>query len=154
LAVLCRPGLALPKTRLRQVIFFAAIALAAGVLIALRFHVPVFDQTLYNWYNWAVAAPLVLSVLFWRFPLPFAPIVAFVLALQPTIDDVGGVKLVRSFFGVHRISESPDRRFRLLLHGTTLHGAQQIRVEGGRPFIGQPEPVTYYHRGGGLAQAI
>ena len=34
---------------------------------------------------------------------------------------------MRSFFGVFKVVESSDGRFRVLPHGTTMHGAQRIR---------------------------
>lgn len=56
----------------------------------------------------------------------------------------------RGFFGVIRIVETADGRFRLLTHGTTIHGAQRIAGADTRP----PEPLTYYHRGGPFADVI
>jgi MFS family permease len=61
---------------------------------------------------------------------------------------------VRSFFGIHRIIESKDGRFRLLGHGSTIHGAQRLRDDDGTPVSGRPEPQTYYHRGDGMADGI
>jgi spermidine synthase len=55
----------------------------------------------------------------------------------------------RSFFGVHKVVESADGQFRMLLHGTTVHGAQRLREEGGTP-----EPLTYYYFGGPLSEVI
>ena len=60
----------------------------------------------------------------------------------------------RSFFGVHRIAESKDGRFRVLFHGTTIHGAMRIREEDGRPSAGSPEPTTYYATGGAIADSM
>ncbi len=60
----------------------------------------------------------------------------------------------RSFFGVHKVIESADGKFRMLYHGTTLHGAQRIRDEAGQPIAGKPEPLTYYYSGGLFAEAI
>ena len=45
---------------------------------------------------------------------------------------------MRSFFGVHKVVESTDGRFRMLYHGTTIHGAQRIRDEAGNPVTGRP----------------
>lgn len=61
---------------------------------------------------------------------------------------------VRSFFGVHRITETEGGRFRLLVHGTTVHGAQRLRGDDGAPVSGRPEPLTYYFTGGGIADGI
>ncbi|MGB8059460.1 MAG: fused MFS/spermidine synthase [Pseudolabrys sp.] len=52
---------------------------------------------------------------------------------------------VRSFFGVHKIYESEDGRFRILKHGSTIHGAQQLENDNGEPATGRPKPITYYH---------
>jgi hypothetical protein len=60
----------------------------------------------------------------------------------------------RSFFGVHRIMPSADGRFRLLYHGTTLHGAQMLADLNGQPATGRPEPLAYYFDRGPIAQAI
>ena len=60
----------------------------------------------------------------------------------------------RSFFGVHKVVESADGRFRVLYHGTTIHGAQRIRDEAGAPVSGRPEPLTYYHDRGPMAEAV
>ena len=45
---------------------------------------------------------------------------------------------MRSFFGVHKITETADGRFRLLSHGTTLHGGERIRDDDGKPITGRP----------------
>src|SRR5215471_13877741 len=41
---------------------------------------------------------------------------------QPGFDRVAAI---RSFFGVHQIVETAEGRFRLLYHGTTVHGAER-----------------------------
>ncbi len=48
----------------------------------------------------------------------------------------------RNFFGVIRVTKSPDGQFIRLIHGTTMHG-QQRAAEPGRP-----RPMTYYHERG------
>ncbi len=60
----------------------------------------------------------------------------------------------RSFFGVHKISESSDGRFRMLFHGTTLHGVQRLKNEDGTAVTGKPEPLTYYYKNGPIAETI
>src|SRR5262245_15740288 len=57
----------------------------------------------------------------------------------------------RSFFGVHQVSETADGRYRLLYHGTTLHGAERIG-DGGAAV--PPEPLTYYYFGGPISESI
>jgi hypothetical protein len=60
----------------------------------------------------------------------------------------------RSFFGVHKVADSSDGRFRMLFHGTTLHGVQRLKNEDGTPSLGQPEPLTYYYKRGPIAETI
>jgi hypothetical protein len=40
------------------------------------------------------------------------------------------------------------------MHGTTIHGAQKFLNSDGTPVSGRPEPISYYHRDGGIGQAI
>ena len=60
----------------------------------------------------------------------------------------------RSFFGVHKVSESSDGRFRMLFHGTTLHGVQRLKNGDGTAVTGKPEPLTYYYKNGPIAETI
>ncbi len=48
----------------------------------------------------------------------------------------------RNFFGVVRVTRSPDGRFIRLIHGTTMHGQQRADEPG------RPRPMTYYHEKG------
>jgi len=54
----------------------------------------------------------------------------------------------RSFFGVVKVVNSADGRYRLMVHGTTLHGA--MALDG----AARPEPIAYYHESGGIASAL
>ncbi len=56
---------------------------------------------------------------------------------------------LRSFFGIHRIVETPDGPMRLLMHGTTVHGAMRLAKPDG-----SPEPLVYYTPEGPLGTAI
>jgi hypothetical protein len=151
LAVLCRPGLGLPKSGSERLIFFGAVAIAVIGLVAFKAMAMEVDETIYNW---VVAALLVVTVLFWRDPLPFAAIVGFVLLGNHYAIETGGATSVRSFFGVHKITETSDGRFRTLAHGTTLHGGQRIRDDNGNPLTGRPEPIMYYYQGSALVQVL
>jgi hypothetical protein len=68
--------------------------------------------------------------------------------------DDGRVETVRSFFGVHKIVVTPHGQYHVLMHGTTIHGAEKFQNSDGTPVPGRPEPITYYHRDGGIGQAI
>lgn len=60
----------------------------------------------------------------------------------------------RSFFGVHRVVNSSDGQYRLLFHGTTIHGVERIRNADGTPVTGRAEPLVYYYRGGPISETI
>jgi hypothetical protein len=152
LAVLCRPGLALPKSRIEQIILFGGMAIAVSALILFR--VLGFETPSETAFQWVVIGLLVVTVLFWTDPLPFAAIIAFVLFANHTIMAYDGSKTVRSFFGVLKVSETWDGRFRTLSHGTTLHGGQQIREADGSPVTGRPQPMMYYYDGSAIAQVL
>ncbi len=57
----------------------------------------------------------------------------------------------RSFFGVYRVYASGD--FNILMHGTTLHGAQRIKNDKGEIVV-DTTPTTYYHPGSPMAQSV
>ena len=67
---------------------------------------------------------------------------------------IAPIETVRSFFGVHRVTEVSEGRVHMLYHGTTIHGAQRLRNEDGIPVGGLPRPLTYYYPEGPLAEAI
>ncbi len=66
----------------------------------------------------------------------------------------GAFDTVRSFFGVHKILVTPNGQYHVLMHGTTIHGAQKFLNDDGTPVAGRPEPISYYHRDGGIGRAI
>jgi hypothetical protein len=59
----------------------------------------------------------------------------------------------RSFFGTVRVAETPDGQHRLMMHGTTTHGAERIRTATGAPTT-EPIPATYYHTGSPKERAV
>src|SRR5262249_56837742 len=80
------------------------------------------------------AAAVIAAVLLRSNRWSIAALVAIALALiriYPNED--GHVDTVRSFFGVHKIQETADGRYHVLLHGTTIHGAQMMRNGDGSP---------------------
>jgi predicted O-methyltransferase YrrM len=93
-------------------------------------------------------------VLFWRDPVPFAAIIAFVLLANHVVIEGTSTMTVRSFFGVHKITESGGGQYRNLSHGTTLHGGQRILDANRNPIKGRPEPMMYYYDGSAIAQAF
>ena len=59
----------------------------------------------------------------------------------------------RSFFGVHRVTMTDDEDIRMLLHGTTLHGAVRVKDAEGKP-VAEPLPATYYYPGSPMARGV
>jgi hypothetical protein len=149
LAALCRPVSAWPAGRRWRPVTYGALAAAVLLLIAGQF-VPIeINQTVFTW---TVGAFLIVSVLSWRGLLAAiivaATVYSFVLQGQHP-----GVTL-RSFFGVAKIYESSDGQFRVLKHGTTVHGIERIRQVNGKPVTGRPEALIYYRDGSAIAQTL
>jgi hypothetical protein len=80
-----------------------------------------------------------------------ALIFVFTAAWTPGLDRVS---LARSFFGVHQVIDTVDGDYRLLFHGTTIHGATRLRDKDGKLTTGRPEPLTYYYFGGPIGEGI
>jgi hypothetical protein len=88
-----------------------------------------------------------------RWKLAAIVTLALVLIRVYPVDE-GRVETVRSFFGVHKIMVTPQGQYHVLMHGTTIHGAEKFQNNDGTPVTGRPEPISYYHRDGGIGQAI
>jgi hypothetical protein len=87
--------------------------------------------------------------------LKLAALAALALALIRIYPaDEGRVETVRSFFGVHKIVTTPNGQYHVLMHGTTIHGAEKYANANGTQVAGRPEPITYYHKDGGIGRAI
>ncbi len=84
----------------------------------------------------------------------FATVALALALIRLYPSDDGRVETVRSFFGVHKIVVTPHGQYHVLMHGTTIHGAQKFQNDDGSPLTGRPEPISYYHRDGGIGQAI
>jgi hypothetical protein len=165
-AILCLPGLALPRDRLSILIAGGVAALAIAVLIPKL----VFDYELSETRFQVILAVLLtlgfaLSLL--RNPLYFAGIAAAAFLVYQVYEPDGIARdSVRSFFGVHKISETADGEFRTLTHGTTIHGAERIVADADDGDDNEtddneddstdekPAPLTYYHDKSALAQVI
>ncbi len=84
----------------------------------------------------------------------FATVALALVLVRAYPADQGRVETVRSFFGVHKIVVTPHGQYHVLMHGTTIHGAEKFQNDNGTPITGRPEPISYYHRDGGIGQAI
>ena len=169
LAVLCRPFTPPPLAKLERWVppfaqrlwqtfsrWFWPVAVLIGLALILPaffgYHVSYANTKKLNAVVLTIAA---ISIVFLRDPPKSALAVALALAvirLYPT--DEGRSETLRSFFGVNQIYETPDRQFRVLKHGSTVHGAQRLLTEDGRPVTGRPQPITYYHDTSAMAAVI
>jgi len=84
-------------------------------------------------------------------PARFFGLVVFAFVMTALYQPgVTVIERARSFFGVHKVVETVDGKYRLLYHGTTIHGAERISEAGSQ----RPEPLTYYYFGGPLSQTV
>jgi len=158
LAVLCRPP---AEERLQNWNrwFWPLLVIIAVLLIAPTYS----NGKLYAWleeqrvYVITVVAMIgmILTVLRVTGTAKFAGIIVLALVLVRAYPaDDGRVETVRSFFGVHKIVVTANGQYHVLMHGTTIHGAEKFQNDDGTPVTGRPEPITYYHKDGGIGQAI
>ena len=88
-----------------------------------------------------------------RWPqLATAAVAAMIAAAAALPSASTPVYAQRSFFGTHRVVDSAGGGYRLLLHGTTVHGIQQNR--SGVALVSRPTPLAYYHASGPLARGV
>src|SRR4029078_7628652 len=103
----------------------------------------------------AVLGLAAISIVLFRDPAKSALAVAIAL-VAIRIYPIGEYHVVtlRSFFGVHKIYDTDDGRFRILKNGSPIHGAQMIADKNGEPLSGRPKPITYYHDRSAMNQVI
>ena len=79
----------------------------------------------------------------WAFALGIA-VILVLLRVAPTDDRASSnvVAQARSFFGVYAVTYKRDGQFSALVHGTTIHGAQNVDPDRRR------EPLTYFYPAG------
>ena len=115
------------------------IFIALAIIIAhLRYDVrlPMATEIIFE----AVFVGLVaLMLLYRKRPARFFGLVVLALVTSELCrPGVTRIEIARSFFGVHQVVETQTAkgRYRVLFHGTTMHGAQQIRDSNGEPVTG------------------
>jgi hypothetical protein len=159
MAALCRPPGGAERLPGWSRWYLPFLAVLAVILIAPSWS----DGKVMQWLNdhrvWVIGAVGVLSALLalglnanrWKI---FATVVVALVLLRAYPSDDGRVETVRSFFGVHKIVVTPHGQYHVLMHGTTIHGAEKFQNDDGTPLTGRPEPISYYHKDGGIGQAI
>ena len=159
LAALCRPPGGAERLPRWSSWYWPFLAALAVVLIAPSYSTGEVFRWLDDHRVWLIGAIGVLSALLalglnanrWKI---FATVVVALAVLRAYPSDDGRVETVRSFFGVHKIVVTANGQYHVLMHGTTIHGAEKFRNDDGSPAAGRPEPITYYHKDGGIGQAI
>jgi SAM-dependent methyltransferase len=154
LALLCRPGVFDGGARewLRAGAIVAALCAAIVIPAFLGMRLPIAAE--HAWMT-ALVVLAALGMMQARNAPRLVGITVLILVLTAAYrPGLVQTETERSFFGVHKIAESANGRFRLLYHGTTLHGAQRIRDDAGRPVTGRPEPILYYYSGGVLPEVV
>ena len=159
LAALCRPPGGNERLARWSRWYWPFLAVLAVALIAPSYS----DGKVVSWLDghrvWVIGAVGVLSALLalglnanrWKI---FATVAVALALIRAYPADDGRVETVRSFFGVHKIVVTPRGQYHVLMHGTTIHGAEKFQNDDGTPVTGRPEPITYYHKDGGIGQAI
>jgi hypothetical protein len=156
-AALCRPAQK-PNESRGNIIWLAAVAVIL-ILIVLAYRTGRSEAFLEGYRVWIVTLVAGAAALFavvmrtdrWR----LTALVALGLVLIRVYPaDEGRVDTVRSFFGVHKIVVTSDGQYHVLMHGTTIHGAEKFKNADGSPVTGRPESISYYHKDGGIGRAI
>ncbi len=151
-ALLCSPAAAKGPDLRRQLLF-----VLFGVVVAFAYHfaaqrLPAPDRGLAFAMTLCLGAGFLGIILLNRFgPLASAGSAAAAFIVMASIGGAPPEAVVRSFFGVNYVKASADGDFRLLMHGSTVHGAHRIRD---LPAGARPLPTTYYHDGGGINLAL
>jgi predicted membrane-bound spermidine synthase len=157
LAVLCRPDTSAKRpARHRAIAVLAVVLLLCVVLPRLVFGwMP--NEFMVRYANNIILGIAIFGViltLFDRAANAAITIAAALAALWLYPPDELRVQTIRSFFGVHKVYESRDGKYRVLMHGTTIHGAQRLRTDDGKAPEGRPEPLTYYNVDSPMAETI
>jgi hypothetical protein len=103
-----------------------------------------------------LAAVLVINVRFPARQLLVALLMCLAIStIHSNVRKADSLVTARSFFGVYRVQRDLDDNgtFKVLMHGTTLHGSQRFYdVDGNK--VDDTVPTTYYYPGSPMGQTI
>lgn len=156
LGMACRPGFAAAladRRDLRDAFMIAAAAVVAMTAIAVAMklgHVGPTSLPRIVFLTCFAALTLLASYKPAR-QMIYATVMALTVAILPSPMNRGDAE--RSFFGVHRVAASADKEMRLLMHGTTIHGAERLIDKNGTT-VTDAKPATYYYPGGPMARGV
>jgi hypothetical protein len=149
--LLCRPGLALPVRGSGQILLLLGLGAALVLAFVFKNYDVGFDSRMYLV---MIGVLFGLTAKFWRAPLPFAAIMAFLLFANAYFNETQSVFKVRNFFGVLNVVDTSEGKYRVLWHGTTAQGTQQVRDDEGNPLTGRPEMIAEFFEGAGISQTL
>ena len=155
LAALCRPIAKVGWQRRDRLFWAVAVALGLALLMPGLVFGWLPREGTSNAVLTAIIAVALASIVLMRRPFRAAFAIAIAVAmirLYPA--DEARMQTVRSFFGVHKIYDTPDGVYRVLMNGTTVHGAQKLTDAEGKALPGRPQPLTYYHAKSPMAEII
>ncbi len=157
LSMACRPGALRVGLRDRDELLTLWLMIAGSILalVWLPWGADKFEFNFYRYGSTAVLAAVFGLVLLamYRWPprqLAMALMMCLAVVWLPSAVRKGG-EAQRSYFGVYRVV--PQGEYNILMHGTTLHGAQKVRDEFGEPVV-DTTPGTYYHEASPMGHAI
>jgi hypothetical protein len=155
LALLARPGILFGRS---DAVSWRRLAMIVGAGLALmaayKFAMTTGLLTTSRLYPFALIG-LLCAALFMIRTWPehrAALVLTMIAAFGLTPSDHATVHVERSFFGTHRVMMSNDGAMRMLLHGTTVHGAVRLKDATGQPLA--PQPATYYHAASPMARGV
>jgi hypothetical protein len=156
LSMACRPGALRVGLRDRDELLTLWL-LIAGALLALVWVPWGATKLEVDFFRYGATAALaaafaVVLLAMYRWPprqLVMALMMCLVVIWLPSGVRKGDAQ--RSYFGVYRVVETGE--YNILMHGTTLHGAQKVRDEFGAAIV-DTTPGTYYHEASPMAHAV
>jgi hypothetical protein len=161
LSIACRPGafeLPVDREKRKDELIILWLIAAVGTLVimwlptlAASYRIPVGEWGTTILVVTFLSAILIGSVQEPPRQLMAALLIAVALIWLPSGANRGESQ--RSFFGVYRVHPSADGVYKILIHGTTLHGAQRFYGEDGNP-VDDTVPTTYYYPGSPIGQTI
>ena len=161
LGLLARPAFvkvfAKEKTAIRPELRLAIIMLAAGIAVLAIVDQVIAHGLISGHFKLRIVTIAILigaTFVFRNRILMQTSAFALMLAVAAILPEGGGsTHVVRSFFGVHRIVDSPDGTFRQLMHGTTTHGARRLLSDSGQP-LSEIVPATYYYAQAPMVRSV
>ena len=154
LALLCRPGFvrslrSADKRGIAGAFVLSAAIMLAGLFVPGGWSTPDHVRSIVT----VLIAAGALAV--WREPARVAVFLGMcALSIIAYGDTIAPRETFRSFFGVIKLREMIGGQYRIMEHGTTLHGAMRIRMPDGTRYTGPVEPTTYYTPEGALGTAL